>query len=396
MKRQIQRVTELERNYVLEVLDTQFRTSKGSMMTKRLESEFAEKFNSKYAISFVNGTATMHAALAARGIGPGDEVIVPPLTMSSTSFAVCHAGALPVFADLDPNTWTISPAEIEKNITPRTRAIIPVSIYGMSPDMDGIMDLAARHNLFVLEDDAQCFLGYYKGRVIGSIGHASSFSFQSSKHMTAGEGGMVTTNDDELADGIRRFNSLGYAAVKAGAGKGKITKDTIQDPTYERHASVGFNYRMAELCAAVSLGQLERLEELVEFRKAVARLFLDAAKGTKWFIPQYVPDCVVHSYWTTVFKLDESVPFSWYDFRTKYRELGGDGVYACWQLTHLEPVFKGKRIMDYQWQQFEKGLMPVAESLQPRLFQFKTNYWDMDVAEKQADLLAQTIRYFGG
>jgi len=102
MKRQIQRVTELEKQYVLEVLDTQFRTSKGSMMTKRLEALFAEKFDSKYAISFVNGTATMHAALAAKGIGPGDEVIVPPLTMSSTSFAVCHAGALPVFADLDP------------------------------------------------------------------------------------------------------------------------------------------------------------------------------------------------------------------------------------------------------------------------------------------------------
>jgi perosamine synthetase len=141
---------------------------------------------------------------------------------------------------------------------------------------------------------------------------------------------------------------------------------------------------------------LERLEELVEFRKAVARLFLDAAAGCKWLIPQYVPDYVVHSYWTTVFKLDESVPFSWYDFRSKYRELGGDGVYACWQLTHLEPVFRGKQISEYQWQTFEKGLMPVAESLQPRLFQFKTNYWDMDVAEKQADLLAQTIRHFGG
>ncbi|HRJ42758.1 MAG TPA: DegT/DnrJ/EryC1/StrS aminotransferase family protein, partial [Caldilineaceae bacterium] len=236
MNQTIQRIGERERAYVQQVLDSQFRSSAGSLMTKPLEQLFAETFDSRFAIAFVNGTATMHAALAAAGVGAGDEVIVPPLTMASTAFAALHANAIPVFADIDPHTWTIDPKSIAACITPRTKAIIPVALYGLAPDMDGIMELAARHNLFVLEDDAECFLGYYKGRIVGSIGHASSFSFQSTKHMTSGEGGMITTNDEGLAEGIRRFNSLGYAAVGAAAGKGKITRETIQDPLYERHA----------------------------------------------------------------------------------------------------------------------------------------------------------------
>ena len=402
----MQRITELERTYVMEVLDSQFRTSAGSVMTKRLEAKFAQVFGVKYAISFINGTATMHAALSAAGVGPGDEVIVPPLTMASTAFAVLHANAVLVFADIHPYTWTIDPKSIEERITPQTKAIIPVAIYGLSPDMDAIMDIAKRHNLFVLEDDAQCFLGYYKGRIVGSIGYAASFSFQSSKHMTSGEGGMVTTNDKELADKIRRFGSLGYGAVEAGAGKGKITKETIQDPKYDRHISIGWNYRMPELCAAVALAQIERMDELVKKRIEVAALCAQAVKGCSWLRPQQVPEGYVHSYWAYVLKLDDGIDFSWYDFRRKYMELGGDGIYAAWKLSYLEPVFrnhtfypKGFLVQCSHYknvlQRYEPGLCPEAEAIQPRLLQFKTNYLNADVAERKAAVLAQTIRYFG-
>jgi len=137
-----ERISLKEAAYVMEVLQSQFSTSRGANMLNRLERAFAEKFGVGYAISFVNGTATLHAALAAAGVGPGDEVIVPPLTMASTSFAVLHAGALPVFADIDPETWTIDPASIRERITERTKAIVPVAIYGLSPDMDPIMEIA--------------------------------------------------------------------------------------------------------------------------------------------------------------------------------------------------------------------------------------------------------------
>ena len=185
----VERISDREKEYVLEVLDTQLRTSTAGQMTKRLEASFAKTFQSAYAISFVNGTATMHAVLSAAGVMPGDEVIVPPLTMASTTFAVLQVGATPIFADIDPNSWTIDPKSVQAVIGPRTKAIITVAIYGLSPDMDSIMRIAERHNLFVLEDDAQCFLGEYKGRMVGSIGHASSFSFQRSKHMICCEGG---------------------------------------------------------------------------------------------------------------------------------------------------------------------------------------------------------------
>jgi len=388
----LQRIGELERSYVQEVLDGQFRTSAGSRMNTRLERKFAEIFQSRYAISFINGTATMHAALVAAGIGPGDEVIVPPLTMASTALAVLQARAIPVFADVDPHTWTLDPQAVAALIGPATKAIIPVSLYGLAPDLDPLMALASEHKLFVLEDDAECFLGYYKGRVVGSIGHASSFSFQSSKHMTSGEGGMITTNDEALANEIRRFGSLGYAGV--GAAVGKITKDTIQDPAYERHVLLGYNYRLPELCAAVALAQLERLDALVTPRVKVAELYAQAVAGCRWLIPQAVPAEYVHSYWTYVLKLENDNAFTWHDFRNQYLAQGGERFYAAWALNYLEPVFRGKSFHPAQRQRFEAGLCPVAEQLQPRLIQLKTNYWDLAQAEQQAEALARTIRWF--
>ncbi|MEO8027170.1 MAG: DegT/DnrJ/EryC1/StrS family aminotransferase, partial [Bryobacteraceae bacterium] len=379
--------------YVLAVLDAQFRASSANSFTTRLEDLFARTFESKYAIAFTNGTATMHAALAAAGIGPGDEVIVPPLTMASTAFAVLHAGATPVFADIDPDSWTLSPASVEQRITARTRAILPVAIYGLAPDMDGLMAIAGRNRLFVLEDDAQCFLGRYKGRMVGSIGDASSFSFQNSKHMTSGEGGMITTNDERLATGIRRFNSLGYAGVGAAPGKGKISRDTIQDPLYQRHASVGYNYRMPELCAAVALAQLERLPELVAQREMCSRIFMEAVARCEWLRPQRIPAGVAHSWWSFVLKLERN-DITWYDFRDRFRAAGGDGIYGAWQLTYLEPAFLGNRFGDGQAQIFDRGLCPVAESVQPYLLQFKTNYTDIERAETQARILRQTIASF--
>jgi perosamine synthetase len=221
----------------------------------------------------------------------------------------------------------------------------------------------------------------------------ASFSFQSSKHMTSGEGGMLITNDKELADKVRCFANLGYAMVSGEPGRGKITKDIIQDPKYERHVSVGWNYRMSELCAAVALAQIERLGELVEQRIKVAQLYAQAVRGCDWLVPQAVPDGYRHSYWTYVLKLENNGEFSWYDFRKKYMELGGDGIYAAWQLTYLEPAFRQQK---FHTQEYKLGLCPVAESIQPKLLQFKTNYMDLSVAEQKAEALSKTIRYFEG
>lgn len=389
-----------ELHYLKEVLDTEFRSSKGSAMTKKLEETFCKRFGMQYSISFINGTATMHALLEAAGVGPGDEVIVPPLTMSSTTFVVLQANATPVFADVDMDTFQIDPKSVEQRITDKTKAIITVALYGLSPDMDPIMELAKKHNLFVIEDNAECFLGEYKGRLVGTLGHASSFSFQSSKHLTSGEGGMIATNDLNIAEKTRKASSLGYAGVSAT--KGKITKKDIQDPDYSRHEQMGWNYRMPELCAAVALAQLENMEELVNRRIEVATLFSDVIRktGCDWLVPQKTGKDYRNSYWTFVARL-VSPKIAWREFRDKFLELGGDGIYAAWKLAYLEPMFENRRLLGREkfisqknLDSYKKGLCPNAEILQKSLLQFKTNYWDFSRAEKQADVLEKTIRHF--
>mgnify|MGYP001228486251 CR=1 FL=1 len=383
----IKRISDLEKNYINEVLENNFRTSSGSLMNTRLEKAFSELYGTDYAITFINGTATMHAILMARGIGQGDEVIVPPLTMASTTFAVLQVGATPVYADVDPLTYQIDPLCIKDKVSDKTKAIITVALFGLSPDMDQIMALAKQNNLFVLEDNAETMLSYYKGKLAGTLGNAASFSFQSSKHLTAGEGGVVITNDEQLALDVRRVSSLGYSGVSSQ--KGKITKNQIQSPDYYRHVSTGFNFRMPELCAAVALGQIERVNELVNRRIEVARLFNEVVEGIDWLVPQHTPENCVNSYWTYVAKLNDT-DIQWSTFRDKFQELGGDGIYAPWKLTYHEPFYKDikNRELDPE--------CPIAEELQTSLLQFKTNYWVWDKAEQQADCLKKTIDFFKG
>jgi perosamine synthetase len=388
-----------EFKYIKEVLDTEFKSSSGSAMMKRLEEVFSKRFGSKYGISFVNGTATMHAALEAMGIGPGDEVIVPPLTMSATTFAVLQANATPVFADVDERTFQINPESIAQRITPNTKAIITVALYGLSPDMDPIMELAKKYNLKVIEDNAECFLGEYKGKLVGTLGHCSSFSFQSSKHLTSGEGGIILTDDLSLAEGVRKVQSLGYAGVSAT--KGKITKKDIQDPNYSRHVTMGWNYRMPELCCAVALAQTENIDLLIQQRVNVAKIFNDATKEFQdWFTPQYVGDEYKNSYWTWVSKLNTD-KVDWYVFRESFLMNGGHGVYAAWKLTYLEPMFtnlnllgREKFISKENLENYQIGLCPIAEKIQKQLVQFKTNYWDISEALKQAEILHKTLLAF--
>jgi perosamine synthetase len=388
------RITDVEKKYVIEVLQNEFNTSKNSIFNNKLESAFAKKFNSNFAIGHVNGTATLHTALAALGVSAGDEVIVPPLTMSSTALAVLQNKSVPIFADVNKFTFNICPKSIEQKITNKTKAIITVSLYGLAPEYEEILKLCKKYKIFLIEDNAESFLSYYKGKLVGEFGDFSSFSFQASKHLTAGEGGMLTTNDEKFANNARRFSSLGYAGVSAK--QGKITRDDIQDPNYSRHISLGYNYRMSELCAAVVLGQLERSEQLVKARIEVAKLFEEAISKSNLLTPQYTPHYCINSYWSYSCILNVDKPeIDWYKFRNLFKTNGGDGFYAAWKLSYMEPLF----INEIQntigvYQKYESGLCPISEYLQPRMVQFKTNYWNLDEAKKQAEILQKTLNQF--
>lgn len=387
----MERISDLEKKYVMEALENGFETSKNSIFNNKLESTFAEKFNAKYAIGHCNGTATLHVALMACGVGPGDEVIVPALTMSSTSIPVVLCGAIPVFADSDIDTFEISADSIEKCITEKTKAIITVSLYGLAPDYDRIIELCKKYNIALIEDNAECFFGTYKGKLVGEFGDFASFSFQASKHLTSGEGGMLITNNEELADKARRLNCLGYAGVNAK--QGKITRNDIQDPNYSRHISFGYNYRMSELQAACALGQLERAEELVQRRIEVAGIFSEAVKNQVIVKPQAGQEGCENSYWTYCLVLNTENPdVDWYCFRDLFQKNGGDGYYAAWKLSYNEPAYKNiLQPMDGVWQKYDENCCPNAEYLQKRMIQLKTNYWDIEEARKQAEILKKTI-----
>lgn len=399
-KQPIKRIGERERMYVEEVLASNFSNSHGVGMLGRFEKAFAKKFSVPFTIAQANGTMTLHTALWGAGVRAGDEVITTPLTMSSPAMAILQADAVPVFADVDENTFQIDAKSVEKLITPRTKAILSVALYGLSPDMDALMAIAKRHKIMVIEDSAQCFLGTYKGKIVGSIAPISSFSFQSTKHMTPGEGGIVACQDADLADEMRRFSVLGYKSLSRATGV--ITKDDIQNPSYERHVMLGYNYRMPELCAAVALGQLERLDELVQRRIDVGLLFEEAIGDCQWLRPQVTPKECTHAYWSMAARLLHP-DVNWAAFRKKFIELGGDGIYAAWKLSYQEPMFQketlnfsGKeRIIAATYkgtmQDWKEGLCPVAEQLQRQILAFKTNYWDWDRAKKQAAILRQTI-----
>lgn len=390
-----------ELRYLEEVLATNFRSSQGGIFTRKLEDLFSKKFGVKYSISHTNGTATMHSVLEAWGVSVGDEVIVPPLTMSATAFAVLQCNATPIFADVCPDTFVIDPKSIQARITDKTKAIITVSLFGLSPDMDPIMAISKRHNLKVLEDNAECFLGTYKNKVVGSIGDAASFSFQSSKHMTSGEGGMVTTNCDATADKIRKVQSLGYAGVSAK--KSKITKEDIQDPNYSRHVSMGWNYRMSELCAAVAFAQLENLEQLIEKRITAAKVFKEIIDDFSFLKVQHTPTHCNNSYWSLAVKIQDT-NITFHDFRSLFRKNGGDGIYSAWKLTYQEPMFRNMSLLGREHfitpaikeKNYAAGSCPIAEDLQMKLLQFKTNYWDEDQLSKQAEVLEKTCREIKG
>ncbi len=405
------RVGETDYRYVKEAMDYGFGNSERGDITTRFEREFAKKFGVKYALTHCNGTATLHSCLLAAGVGPGDEVIVPPLSAVATALAPVYCYAVPVFADVDRKTFTIDPEDVKRKITPYTKAIITVSIYGLSPDMDPIMELARQYNLTVIEDNAQCFLGYYKGRLCGTIGHMASFSFQGSKHMTtAGDGGIVITDNADLALGVRHASSFGYSTLTADPGSRTVSRDARQDWEFKRHLKFGHNFRMPVLCSACGLAQLERLDDLVDARLAITQMYCDVVSDCEWLIPQYVPDDYVSSWWAYTCRLnEEKIGVNWRDFRKKFIELGGDGLYSAWYPIHMEPVFAEMNFYGSAYRapnehhlykgnvkSYNRGDCPVIEEIQPTLAQFKTSYQNYDLACRQAEALNRTIRYYEG
>ena len=366
------------------------------------EENFAKKYKKKYAISLNSGTSTLHSALLACGVKPGDEVISPALTVIMDTSATIHAHAIPVYADIDKDDFTIIPEEIEKKITKKTKAIITVSVFGQSPKMDKIKKIADKKKIKIIEDNAESMFSTYNNKLIGHYGDISSFSFEDSKHLSCGEGGMVITNNSKLAKNLRKLSNHGFIKLNSKSNSLKFKKEDLINPNLKRHDEIGWNYRMPEFNAALGLAQLEKAKKLINFRIESANSFLNILnKFPKFFVPQRSYKNSLNSYWALAAKYvgDENYGISQKQFKKKYLGFGGDIIRGAWSVPYLEPVisknkFKKINRKIYKNIYYKEGLCPNAEEIQKKLMIFKTNYRNSKVIKKQSLILLKTLNYF--
>ena len=303
-------------------------------LVKDFEDQFALFCGTKYALSCVNGSVALRLALIACGVKPGDEVIIPPYTFIATSSIVLEANCVPVFADIDPGTYNIDPAEIEKAVTKRTRAIIPVHFAGQACDMDRIMAIAEKYGLKVIEDACHGHGAEYKGKKLGSIGDAGCFSFQSSKNLTCGEGGMIITNDENLYDMMNSLHNVGR----------------IKEGQWYEHHYLGCNYRITQLQSVLLLNQLKRLEEQTRQRHengTYLNSLLEKIDGIKP-LDRGLGE-TLHSYHIYIFRYDKS-KFNNLSKQKFAQMLAAEGV-PCFmgypQPLYKQPLFQKKNFMCY-------------------------------------------------
>lgn len=262
-----------ELKYVTDAVSTGWISSSGQYVND-FEKKFAEYCGCKYGVAVCNGTIALHLALLALGIGKGDEVIIPTFTMIASAFAVCYTGAKPVFVDAEKETWNIDVSKIEEKITPKTKAIMPVHIFGKMCDMDAISAIAQKHNLFIVEDAAEAHGAEYHGKKSGSFSDIAGFSFFANKNITTGEGGMVVTNNKTVYDQARYYKNVCFP---------------LDGPRNYQHDDIGFNYRMSNVVAAIGLAQVEKADVYREMRIRNHKLYRNYLKDIPGIIFQSEP-----------------------------------------------------------------------------------------------------------
>ncbi|MGB9636283.1 MAG: DegT/DnrJ/EryC1/StrS family aminotransferase [Thermoplasmata archaeon] len=325
-------------------------------LVKQLEDEFAKYSGAKYGIAVANGTCALEIALMAAGIKKGDEVITTPFTFVATTNAICMAGAKPVYADIEPDTFNISPRSIRKLITRKTTAILPVHLYGLPANMDEIMEIAGEKNLTVIEDACQSHGAKINGRSVGGIGHVAAFSFYPTKNMTTGEGGMITTNDEAIAE------------------KARILRNQGQIARYE-YSMLGYNYRMTEISAAIGLAQFRKLHEFTKRRQEIAKLYNELL-GNLVKTP-YCPPGYEHVYHQYTIQVEERDALR--EYLTKAEV--GTGIYYP------------KLLYEYPHLSRYRRKTPNAEHTKARVLSLPIYY---ALKNEEVQIVAEKIRNFYG
>ena len=326
-----------ELEYVSDCIRSNWISSQGKYI-QEFEQSFARYCGCQYGISTTSGTTALHLALASLGIGTGDEVIIPAFTMIATAFAVAYTGAKPVLVDAEPETWNMDSSQIEARITRRTKAIMPVHIYGHPCDMDPILEIARKHHLWVIEDAAEAHGAEYKGKKAGGIGDVNCFSFYANKIITTGEGGMVVTNNADAAERARTLKDLAHSREKRFL-----------------HTDIAFNYRMTNLQAAIGLAQFEKIDDLVERRRAHAYLYNGLLKDIEGIVLPPEREWAKNVYWMYGILLEDSFGPSRDELMERLKKQGID-TRAFFIPIHQQSAFQKENL-------FQGESYPIAEKI---------------------------------
>jgi perosamine synthetase len=387
-----------EEEYLKQVLGLETRSATSGTFTNDLEKTASEKLKRKYAIAQNSGTSTLHSALLALGIGDGDEVISPSFTVIMNTAVTLHCGAIPVYVDVDPETFCICTKDLRRKITTKTKAIQVVSVYGQSPEYDEIMSIANEFNIPIIEDNAECIDGFYKGKLVGTFGTFSSYSLEDSKHLSCGEGGLLLGDDEELMTLARKYAGHGFRTLHAENGRIRLNPNEWQHPNFLRHDHIGYNYRLSEFQSAIALAQFSKKDELVQWRKKSGNAITDVLNKSDLFSTQYTPNYIEHSFWCVGAKFKGNTK-EWEIFRDKLFEFSGERIFGAWQVPYLEPVMQNgnfKRYLnkEYHGIKYERGLCPNAEEIQKNMMVFKTKYRNEKSLENLINGIQKTLNYF--
>lgn len=353
-----------EKKYLCECIDTGWISSEGPFV-KEFEEKISSTVNRKYGIAVSNGTAALEVAVQALGIGEGDEVIMPAFTIISCAMAVTKVGAIPVLIDSDLHTWNMNVDEIEAKITARTKAIMMVHLYGLPAEVDKVLALAKKYNLKVIEDAAEMHGQTYNGKPCGSFGDISTFSFYPNKHVTTGEGGMVVTDDDGLAERCRMLRNLCFR----------------KDVRYV-HDEISDNYRFTNLQAAVGLAQLERLPEFVERKKEMGRYYTEKLKDiNELILPIEKTDYADNIYWVYGIVLDKGISA---DNKVIQKRLSEEGIgtRTFFWCMHEQPVYQRRGL-------FADETYPNAEYLARKGFYIPSG---LALTKEQMDKVIEKVK----
>lgn len=332
-----------EAKYLAECIDTGWISSEGPFV-KKFESQFSARMGRKYGIAVANGSAALDVAVVALGVGPDDEVILPTFTIISCAAAIVRAGAIPVVVDCDPLTWNMDVNQIKDNITPKTKAIMVVHMYGLPVDMDPLLAIAEEYGLFIIEDAAEAHGLNYKGKPCGSFGDISTFSFYPNKLITTGEGGMVLTDDESLAERCRSLRNLCFQASQRFV-----------------HEELGWNFRMSNLQAAIGLAQLENLDNHISRKHLIGQRYTELLKDTPALqLPVAQTDYAENIYWVYGIVLEDDHQFDAKEAMKRLAEIGIGTRPFFWPM-HKQPVFLKNGM-------FNNVFCPVAERIARRGF----------------------------